>query len=194
LNTTTVAAFSKRTFHYAFSLRTSPRQLDSLARVSRAARPFTLATRTSPIRTSTFQLDSRPRDRTPRIASRADLNARATPRTRPACLSALAEAASAAVITTSPRALVLAAPTTTTRVVSSSILPCLQCDRLPRTRRRCANATAPACSGLLSNSSSASGFGSTNTGGFGSTNNNTGGGLFGGGGNNTTSTFGSGGT
>ncbi|KAJ4381759.1 hypothetical protein N0V86_003124 [Didymella sp. IMI 355093] len=48
--------------------------------------------------------------------------------------------------------------------------------------------------GLLSNSSFASGFGSTNnTGGFGSANNNAGGGLFGGGNNNTTSAFGSGG-
>lgn len=51
---------SKRTFHFASSLRSSPRQLDSLARVSRAARPFTLATRTSLTRTSTFQLDFAP--------------------------------------------------------------------------------------------------------------------------------------
>lgn len=139
-----------------------------------------------------FQLHPRPRDRTPRIARRLDINARATLRTRPQCHSAAAALGASAPTTISLRASV-SAPITTPQVVSSNFSPCFYSGCLPRTHRQCAPMRlAPRASpGILSNSSFASGFGSNSGNAFGSNNNTTGGGMFGG---NTTSTFGSGGT
>lgn len=143
----TLADLSKRTFHFAFSLRTcSRRDSSTFSALFRAALIYLCNPgQPHPSAPRPFHLHSRLRDRTRRIASRADTHARATSRPRSSCLSAsAAEAASAAAITTSPRALDLAAPTTTTTlVVSSNLYTPSQYDCLPRTRLRCANATAP---------------------------------------------------
>ena len=138
-----------------------------------------------------FQLHPRPRDRTPRIVSRVDSNARATPGTQSPCLSEAAALGASTPPSTSLRTLDSVRPTITPLVVSRqlSLLVHGQLSLADTSTMRAKAARAEASRGNLSNSSVASGFGSNTGNAFGSGSNTNS--MFGG---NATSTLGSGGT